>query len=71
MAQDKEFYIKIGGIKESISNLSTLEEALSSIEKKVNTVNSNGGFTVTSKESSKAMDKLGKLTQKITQYDKE
>ena len=71
MAQDKEFYIKIGGIKESISNLSTLEEALSSIEKKVNTVNSNGGFTVTSKESSKAMDELGKLTQKITQYDKE
>ena len=71
MAQDKEFYIKIGGIKESISNLSTLEEALSSIEKKVNTVNSNGGFTVTSKESSKAMDELAKLTQKITQYDKE
>lgn len=71
MAQDKEFYIKIGGIKESISNLSTLEEALSSIEKKVNTVNSNGGFTVASKESSKAMDELGKLTQKITQYDKE
>lgn len=71
MAQDKEFYIKIGGIKESISNLSTLEEALSSIEKKVNTVNSNGGFTVASKESNKAMDELAKLTQKITQYDKE
>jgi hypothetical protein len=71
MAQDKEFYIKIGGIKESIDNLSTLEEALSSIEKKVNTVNSNGGFTVASKESNKAMDELGKLTQKITQYDKE
>ena len=71
MAQDKEFYIKIGGIKESISNLSTLKEALSSIENKVNTVNSNGGFTVASKESSKAMDELGKLTQKITQYDKE
>lgn len=71
MAQDKEFYIKIGGIKESISNLSTLEQALSSIEKKVNTVNSNGGFTVASKESNKAMDELAKLTQKITQYDKE
>lgn len=71
MAQDKEFYIKIGGIKESISNLSTLEDALSSIEKKVNTVNSNGGFTVASKESNKAMDELAKLTQKITQYDKE
>lgn len=71
MAQDKEFYIKIGGIKESISNLSTLKEALSSIENKVNTVNSNGGFTVASKESNKAMDELGKLTQKITQYDKE
>lgn len=71
MAQDKEFYIKIGGIKESIDNLSTLEEALSSIEKKVNTVNSNGGFTVASKESNKAMDELGKLTQKITEYDKE
>lgn len=71
MAQDKEFYIKIGGIKESISNLSTLEDALSSIEKKVNTVNRNGGFTVASKESNKAMDELAKLTQKITQYDKE
>lgn len=71
MAQDKEFYIKIGGIKESISNLSTLKEALSSIENKVNTVNSNGGFTVASKESNKAMDELAKLTQKITQYDKE
>lgn len=71
MAQDKVFTIKIDGIKESISNLSTLEDALSSIEKKVNTVNSNGGFTVASKESSKAMDELAKLTQKITQYDKE
>ena len=60
MAQDKVFTIKIDGIKESISNLSTLEEALSSIEKKVNTVNSNGGFTVASKESSKAMDELAK-----------
>lgn len=71
MAQDKEFYIKIGGIKESIDNLSTLEEALSSIEKKVDTVNKNGGFTVASKESNKAMDELAKLTQKITQYDEE
>lgn len=68
---DKEWKIKIGGIQESVENLTTLKEVLSSIEKKVNTVNSNGGFTVSSKESKKAMDELARLTQKITQYDKE
>lgn len=68
---DKEWKIKIGGIQESVDNLTTLKEVLSSIERKVNTVNSNGGFTVSSKESKKAMDELARLTQKITQYDKE
>ena len=68
---DKEWKIKIGGIQESIDNLTTLKDVLSSIERKVNTVNSNGGFTVSSKESKKAMDELARLTQKITQYDKE
>lgn len=68
---DKEWKIKIGGIQESVENLTTLKEVLSSIERKVNTVNSNGGFTVSSKESKKAMDELARLTQKITQYDKE
>lgn len=68
---DKEWKIKIGGIQESVDNLTTLKEVLSSIEKKVNTINSNGGFTVSSKESKKAMDELARLTQKITQYDKE
>ena len=68
---DKEWKIKIDGIQESVENLTTLKEVLSSIEKKVNTVNSNGGFTVSSKESKKAMDELARLTQKITQYDKE
>ena len=68
---DKEWKIKIGGIQESVDNLTTLKDVLSSIERKVNTVNSNGGFTVSSKESKKAMDELARLTQKITQYDKE
>ena len=68
---DKEWKIKIDGIQESVENLTTLKEVLSSIERKVNTVNSNGGFTVSSKESKKAMDELARLTQKITQYDKE
>ena len=55
---DKEWKIKIDGIQESVENLTTLKEVLLSIEKKVNTVNSNGGFTVSSKESKKAMDEL-------------
>lgn len=68
---EKEFNIKIGGIKESISNLESLEEALSSIERKTENINKNGGFSVASKEGNKAMDELAKLTQKITQYDEE
>lgn len=55
---DKEWKIKIGGIQESVENLTTLKEVLSSIERKVNTVNSNGGFTVSSKESKKAMEDI-------------
>lgn len=71
MAQDKEFNIKIGGIKESISNLESLEDVLSSLESKVKTINEKGGFSVANKESTKALDELGKLTQKITEYDEE
>lgn len=68
---DKEFNIHIGGIKESISNLESLESALASIEKKTENINKNGGFSVASKDGNKAMDELAKLTQKITQYDEE
>lgn len=71
MAQDKEFNIKIGGIKESISKLESLEDVLSSLESKVKTINEKGGFSVANKESAKALDELGKLTQKITEYDEE
>ena len=68
---EKEFQIKIGGIKESLSNLESLEAALESIEKKTENINSKGGFSVTTKEGNKALDELAKLTQKITQYDEE
>lgn len=68
---EKEFNIKIGGIKESMSELESLEAALESIEKRTEKINKNGGFSVSSKESNKAMDELAKLTQKITHYDEE
>ena len=68
---EKEFQIKIGGIKESLSNLESLEAALESIEKKTENINSKGGFSVATKEGNKALDELAKLTQKITQYDEE
>ena len=71
MAQDKVFNIQIGGIKESITNLESLESVLASLESKVKEINDKGGFSVANKESAKAMDELGKLTQKITQYDEE
>jgi len=71
MAQDKVFNIQIGGVKESITNLESLESVLASLESKVKNINDKGGFSVASKESTKAMDELGKLTQKITHYDEE
>ena len=71
MAQDKVFNIQIGGVKESITNLESLESVLASLESKVKNINDKGGFSVANKESAKAMDELGKLTQKITHYDEE
>lgn len=68
---DKVFNIQIGGIKESITNLESLESALASIEKKTENINKNGGFSVASKDDIKNMDELAKLTQKIAQYDEE
>ena len=49
----KEFYIKIGGIKESVENIQTLESVLDKVEKQVENINKNGGFTVVSKEANK------------------
>ena len=49
----KEFYISIGGIKESIQNLETLEGILDKMEKQVDSINKNGGFSVVSKEANK------------------
>ena len=71
MAQDKVFNIQIGGVKESITNLESLESVLASLESKVKNINDKGGFSVANKESAKAMDELGKLTQKIAHYDEE
>lgn len=69
--EEKTFSIRIGGIDESIKNLESLESALASIEKKTDSINKKGGFSVASKEGNKAMDELAKLTQKIKQYDEE
>ena len=51
----KTFYIEIGGVKESITNLESLEDILSKMEKQVSDINKNGGFTVANKESAKAL----------------
>lgn len=68
---DKLFHIQIGGIKESITNLESLESALASIEKKTENINKNGGFSVASKDDIKNMDELAKLTQKLELYDEQ
>lgn len=68
---DKVFNIQIGGIKESITNLESLESALASIEKKTENINKNGGFSVASKDDIKNMDELAKLTQKLELYDEQ
>ena len=49
----KEFFIKINGIKESVTNLESLESVLSTMEKQVENINKNGGFSVVSKEANK------------------
>ena len=66
---EKEFIIRIGGIKESISSIESLESALNEVEKKVDKINENGGMSVASKEGNKAMDELAKLTQKLADFD--
>ena len=71
MAQDKEFSIHIAGVKESVKQLESLEEALSSIEGKVKKINNEGGFSLADANSNKAMDELVKLTQKLAEYDAE
>lgn len=68
---DKVFNIQIGGIKESITNLESLESALASIEKKTENINKNGGFSVVSKDEMRNMDELAKLTQKLELYDEQ
>lgn len=68
---DKVFNIQIGGIKESITNLESLESALASIEKKTENINKNGGFSVVSKDDMRNMDELAKLTQKLELYDEQ
>ena len=49
----KEFTIKINGIKESVTNLESLEEVLNKMETQVENINKNGGFSVVSKEANK------------------
>lgn len=49
----RTFEIEILGVKESVSNLETLEQVLDKMEKQVDNINKNGGFTVVSKEANK------------------
>ena len=49
----RTFEIEILGVKESVSNLETLEQVLDKMEKQVDSINKNGGFTVVSKEANK------------------
>ena len=49
----KEFFIKINGIKESVTNLESLESVLQKMESQVENINKNGGFSVVSKEANK------------------
>lgn len=51
----KQFRIEIGGIKESLTNLETLEDVLKGVEKQVENINKNGGFSVGTKEQNKAL----------------
>ena len=65
MANQKEYKIIIGGIKESIEGISTLQESLDRLGKKVE---ESGGQM---KTASQGMDELAKTNQKIAQYNKE
>ena len=49
----RTFEIEILGVKESVTNLETLEQVLDKMEKQVDSINKNGGFTVVSKEANK------------------
>jgi len=49
----KTFTIEILGVKESVTNLESLESILDKMEKQVETINKNGGFSVVSKEQNK------------------
>lgn len=49
----KTFTIEIAGVKESVTNLESLEDILVKMEKQVETINKNGGFSVISKEANK------------------
>lgn len=55
MERDRKFSISIGGINESVQNLTSLEEVLDKVERKVENINRSGGFQVVSKESNKAL----------------
>lgn len=65
MANQKEYKIIIGGIKESIEGISTLQESLDRLGKKVE---ESGGQM---KTASQGMDELAKTNQKIAEYNKE
>lgn len=47
----KTFTIEIAGVKESVTNLETLEGVLDKMEKQVESINKNGGFSVISKQA--------------------
>lgn len=65
MANQKEYKIIIGGIKESIEGIGTLQDSLDRLGKKVE---ESGGHFQT---ASKGMDELAKTNQKIAQYNEE
>ena len=49
----RTFEIEIAGVKESVANLESLENVLDKMEKQVDSINKNGGFSVVSKEMNK------------------
>lgn len=65
MANQKEYKIIIGGIKESIEGIGTLQESLDKLGKKVE---ESGGHFQT---ASKGMDELAKTEEKIKNYNEE
>ena len=65
MANQKEYKIIIGGIKESIDGIGTLQDSLDRLGKKVE---ESGGHFQT---ASKGMDELAKTEEKIKNYNEE